>query len=78
MSTTPTAIWRKQDDPEVVKWLEGQAEYAESVLTELPMRDNIYERLVELDQGAPYVTYSVNRLPNGEMFYMRRDALARI
>ncbi len=70
----PYRYLEDQDDPEVVEWFKGQAEYTESVLAGLPMREKIYERLIELDQGAPYVTYGVNRLANGDMFYMRRNA----
>ncbi len=70
----PYRYMEDQDDPEVVEWFKGQAEYTESVLAELPMRQEIYERLIELDQGAPYTTYGVRRLANGDMFYMRRNA----
>ncbi len=70
----PYRYMEDQDDPEVVEWFKGQAEYTESVLAELPMREKIYERLVELDQGAPYTTFGVRRLANGDMFYMRRNA----
>ena len=63
-----------QDDPEVVEWFEGQAEHTESVLAGVPFREKIYERLIELDQGAPYTTYGVRRLANADMFYMRRNA----
>ncbi len=70
----PYRYMEDQDDPDVVEWFKGQAEYTESVLTGLPMREEIHERLIELDQGAPYVTFRVRRLANGDMFYMRRDA----
>ena len=70
----PYRYLEDQDDPEVVEWFKGQAEYTASVLAELPMREAIYERLIELDQGAPFITYGVRRLANGDMFYMRRNA----
>jgi len=70
----PYRYMEDQDDPDVVEWFEGQAEYTESVLDGLPMREKLYERLIELDQGAPYTTYGVRRLANGDMFYMRRNA----
>jgi len=70
----PYRYMEDQDDPEVVDWFKGQAGYTESVLAGLPMRENIYERLIELDQGAPFTTYGVRRLANGDMFYLRRNA----
>lgn len=70
----PYRYMEDQDDPEVVEWFKGQAEHTESVLDGLPMREEIYERLIELDRGAPYITYGVRRLANGDMFYMRRNA----
>jgi prolyl oligopeptidase len=70
----PYRYMEDQDNPEVVEWFKGQAKYTESVLAGLPMRQEIYERLIELDQGAPYTTYKVRRLANGDMFYMRRNA----
>jgi len=70
----PYRYMEYQDDPEVLEWFRGQAEYTESVLEELPMREELYERLIELDQGAPYSTFGVRRLANGDMFYIRRNA----
>ena len=70
----PYRYMEVQDDPEVVEWLKGQAEYTESVLGGLPMRKELYERLTELDQGAPYTTFGVRRLASGDMFYLRRNA----
>ena len=70
----PYRYMEDQDDPEVVEWFKGQAKYTASVLESLPMREKLYERLVELDQGAPFETYGVRRLASGDMFYMRRNA----
>jgi len=70
----PYRYMEDQDDPEVVEWFKGQAEYTESVLAGSPIREEIYERLIELDQGAPYTTFAVRRLANGDKFYMRRNA----
>jgi len=70
----PYRYMEDQDDPKVLEWFKGQAKYTESVLAGSPMREKLYERLTELDQGAPYTTFGVRRLANGDMFYMRRNA----
>jgi prolyl oligopeptidase len=62
------------DDPYVVEWFEGQAAYAASYLEQLPQRDAFFERLVQLDQGAPFRTSSVKELASGDVFYLRRNA----
>jgi len=62
------------DDPYVVEWFEGQAAYAESYLEQLPRHDAFLDRLVELDQGAPFRTSSVMELASGDVFYLRRNA----
>lgn len=63
-----------QDSDEVRNWFERQGDYAAQVLGELPMRKQLLARLTELDQGAPYSTYGVRQLANGDLFYMRRNA----
>jgi prolyl oligopeptidase len=62
------------DDPYVREWFEGQAAYSENYLGALADRDEIFERLGELDQGAPFTTYSVKAFPSGDVFYLRREA----
>ncbi|MEE4277575.1 MAG: prolyl oligopeptidase family serine peptidase [Halieaceae bacterium] len=62
------------EDPYVREWFEGQAAFAEDYLGALPARDEIFERLKELDQGAPFTTSSVKAFPSGDVFYLRRDA----
>ena len=61
-------------DPEVLAWFRGQAAYAERVLTALPDRRALFERLLELDRGAPFRTSGVKELDNGDVFYLRREA----
>lgn len=62
------------EDPYVVEWFKGQAEYAQEYLGALSERSALYERLVELDQGAPFRTSSVKEMANGDVFYLRREA----
>lgn len=70
----PYRYLEDQDAPNVLDWFKGQAAYAESVLSELPERDAIYERMVELDEGAPFSTFGVRQLANGALFFQRRNA----
>ena len=61
-------------DPYVREWFRGQAEFAEAVLGGLPGRDDLLDRLRELDAGKPYRSYSVRRLDDGTIFYLKRRA----
>lgn len=70
----PYRYLEQQDDPAVVDWFKGQAAYAEAQLAQLPGREALLERLLELDQGAPFSTFGVERLANGTRFYQRRNA----
>ncbi len=62
------------EDPYVEEWFRGQAAYAQDILEALPQRQELLERLVELDQGAPFRTSGVKELANGDVFYFRREA----
>lgn len=63
-----------QDNQEVLHWFEQQGGFTEQVLNALPIRGQLLERLIELDQGAPYSTYGVRQLANGDIFFLRRNA----
>src|ERR687895_674266 len=41
-------------DPKVQSWVKAQAEYTEAVLAKIPGRQKLFERIKELDEGAPY------------------------
>lgn len=60
------------DDPEVQKWIEGQAEYAADFLSRSPDRTELLQRLQELDAGKPYRTYGYRMLKGGTLFYRKR------
>ena len=67
--------WLEEEDSEEVRsWFEQQGAYASGVLGALPMRQQMLERLTQLDQGAPYSTYGVRQMANGDLFYLRRNA----
>ncbi|MEL7046077.1 MAG: hypothetical protein AAGL66_13825, partial [Pseudomonadota bacterium] len=70
----PYRYMEEVDDPYVREWFEGQAAYAEGYFAALAERESLFDRLVEMDQGAPFRTYSVKEFPGGDVFYMRREA----
>lgn len=61
-------------DEYVLEWFKGQADYADGVLKHLPGRDALMDRLRELDASKPYRSYSVRRLDDGTVFYVKRRA----
>ena len=69
----PYRYMENLEDPEVETWFRAQASYTESYLNGLGSRAGLFDRLEELDQGAPFTTGSVQRLSNGMQFYLRRD-----
>lgn len=69
----PYRYMENLEDPEVEKWFRAQANYTESYLNGLESGAGLFDRLEELDQGAPFTTGSVQRLSNGMQFYLRRD-----
>ena len=69
----PYRYMENLEDPEVERWFRAQASYTESYLNGLKSRAGLFARLEELDQGAPFTTYGVQRLSNGMQFYLRRD-----
>ncbi|GAB5415296.1 MAG: prolyl oligopeptidase family serine peptidase [Congregibacter sp.] len=70
----PYRYMEDPQDPYVLKWFQEQDAYADATLQALPDRETFYDRLVELDQGAPFSTMSVKELANGDVFYLRRNA----
>jgi len=59
------------DEPEVQKWIKEQAEYTNSILNEIPIRDDLYERLKELDAGKSFRIFRITRMEDGTLFYMK-------
>lgn len=65
----PYRYMEKLDDPYVQKWIKGQADYAAQVLSEIPGREDLYNRLKELDAGKPFRIFAIMRYPDGTLFY---------
>ena len=70
----PYRYMEDMDDPEVQNWFKEQAEYAADILENLPGRNELYERLKELDAGKPFSLYRIRRLTDGTLFYMKRKS----
>lgn len=61
-------------DPEVQKWVKGQADFAAKELAAIPGRDELLKRIDELDAGAPYTISGVVQHPQAGLFYFKQKA----
>jgi prolyl oligopeptidase len=69
--TDPYRYMENVKDPEVQAWMKGQAEYADSVLKRISGRDTILKRIQEIDDAIEATILTVDRLPNGKIFYLK-------
>lgn len=67
----PYRYMENLDDPEVQKWIKGQADYAAEVLAKIPSRKAFFERLKELDGGKPFRIFRIHRFEDGTLFYLK-------
>jgi prolyl oligopeptidase len=70
----PYRYMENLEDPYVKEWIKEQGDYSANILTNLPARQELLDRLVELDTGRPFSTYRYIRLKNGTLFFMKRNA----
>ena len=70
--TDPYRYMEDLEDPEVQAWMKAQADYTEHILGLIPGRDEIYNRMLELDASVPAKVAGVQRLANGKVFYRKR------
>ena len=68
----PYRYMENLDDPEVMDWIRAQAEYSSMVLGNIPGRDILLDRLIELDAGKPFGIWGIIRLSDGTMFFKKR------
>ncbi len=61
-------------DPYVKQWIKGQADYTATILANLPARESLLNRLMELDSGKPFSTYSYTYLQDGTLIFKKRFA----
>jgi prolyl oligopeptidase len=62
------------DDPAVQQWVKAQADYTIDTLSQLPGRSAFFDRMVALDSSVPAKVYSILRLANGNIFYLKIEA----
>ncbi|UCG92726.1 MAG: S9 family peptidase [candidate division WOR-3 bacterium] len=58
-------------DPEVQQWIKAQADYTQSILEQIPGRDELCKRIEELEASIPAQVRRVYRLANGKVFYLK-------
>jgi prolyl oligopeptidase len=61
-------------DPVVQKWIKAQDAYTRNILGQIPGRDDVYKRLVEIRTSIPADIFFICRLENGRMFYLKKLA----
>ena len=69
--TDPYRYMENLTDPEVQAWIKAQNDYARSVLTQIPGRAKMLDRLRELGRSAPAFVSDVRRMPNELYFYLK-------
>jgi prolyl oligopeptidase len=62
------------NDPAVQEWVKAQADFTIDTLAQLPGRTAFFDRMVELDSSFPAKVYSILRLANGNIFYLKIEA----
>ena len=60
-------------DPEVRQWLRAQADATSAILTKIPGRQALLDRIKEIEGAAGGVTTSVVRTDGGRIFFLRRN-----
>ena len=69
--TDPYRYMEDMKSPEVQTWVKGQADYTDSTLARIPIRDELFARIKELDSGRAFRVSSIRRLANGRVFYLK-------
>jgi prolyl oligopeptidase len=62
------------DNPTVQQWVKAQADYTIETLSQLPGRKAFVDRMRELDASVPAKVYGIQRLANGNIFYLKIDS----
>ncbi len=67
----PYRYLENKEDPEVVAWMKAQDAYTRDILSRIPGREALLERIVELDNAAAAQVSRVRRLKDETYFYMK-------
>jgi prolyl oligopeptidase len=70
--TDPYRYMEMLEDPEVQEWMKAQADYTEHILSLIPGRDEVFNRMIELDASVPAKVGGVQRLADGKVLYRKR------
>jgi prolyl oligopeptidase len=70
----PYRYMENMEDPYVQEWFKGQADWAGSVLHEMPGRQELLTRIKELDKNKQFRIFSIRRTKDGTLFYKKRGA----
>ncbi len=69
--TDPYRYMEDLKSPEVQTWIKGQADYTDSVLSHISIRDELLARIKQLDACRAFRVSSVERAPSGRLFYLK-------
>lgn len=58
--------------PESQAWYQAQGDYARAALDKIALRDGLERRITELTSAAGDAIYSIVRMPNDKVFYLKR------
>ena len=62
------------DDPQVQAWLRQQADTASETFATLPGRADLLARIRDLEQAAAFTVSQPQRLPDGDIFFLKQAA----
>ncbi len=65
-------------DPEVQAWFKAQDDYTRAVLAKIPGRQQLFERIMQLDQGASYRVSDLQRFQGERYYYEKRLAAEEV
>ena len=73
----PYRSLESQDDPGVMNWMRSQNDYSHKLLSLLPGRQHLLERIRTVDYD-PQLLFGTQRMPDGSLFQHKRGPLDRV